>query len=72
MVTLELTAVTSATDAAIQNTSFGLGHRSDLAPRTTTLVFPNEDLNGIMKIVKSLEDPGLLIKGVSETVENEV
>ena len=26
----------------------------------------------IMKIVKSLEDSGLLLKGVSETIQNEV
>ena len=36
----------------------------------TTLVFSNEDLNNIME--KSLEYAGLLIKGVIETVENEV
>ena len=29
-------------------------------------------MKDIMKIVKSLEDPGLLLKGVSETVQNEV
>ena len=39
---------------------------------TTTLVFSNEDLNDIIKIVKSLEESFLLIKGVSATVENEV
>ena len=38
---------------------------------TTTLVFSNEDLNDIIKIVKSLEESGLLIKGVSKTAENE-
>ena len=27
-------------------------------------------MNDIMKIVKSLEDSGLLIKGVSETIQN--
>ena len=32
----------------------------------------NEEIYGIMKIVKSLEDSGLLIKGVSETIQNEV
>ena len=31
----------------------------------------NEEMNGIMKIVKSLDDAGLLIKGLSETIENE-
>ena len=29
-------------------------------------------MNDIMKIIKSLEDAGLLIKDVSETIENEV
>ena len=29
-------------------------------------------MNDIMKIIKSLEESGLLIKGVSETVRNEV
>ena len=29
-------------------------------------------MNDIMKIVKSLEESGLLIKGVSETIKNEV
>ena len=42
----------------------------DLASRTR--VFSNEDLNDMMKIVKSLEESYLLIKAVSETVENEV
>ena len=32
----------------------------------------NEEMNGIMKIVKSLEESGLLIKGISETITNEV
>ena len=30
------------------------------------LVFSNEDLNDIIKIIKSLEDAGFLIKGVTE------
>ena len=35
------------------------------------LAFWNEYLNDIMKIVKSLEESGLLIKDVSKTAENE-
>ena len=31
----------------------------------------NEEMHDIMKIVKSLEKSGSLIKGVSETVKNE-
>ena len=37
----------------------------------TTLIILNKEINDIMKIVKSLEESGLLIKGVSETVEIE-
>ena len=33
--------------------------------------FPNKEMKGIMKIVKSLEELDLLLKGVSETIENE-
>ena len=29
-------------------------------------------MNDIMKIVKSLEESGLLIKGISKTIKNEV
>ena len=39
---------------------------------TTTLIISNIEMEGIIKIVKSLEDSGLLLKGVSETVQNEV
>ena len=37
----------------------------------TTLIISNEEMNDIIKIIKSLEESGLLIKGVSETVKNE-
>ena len=38
---------------------------------TTTLLTSNEEMNDIMKIGKSLEKSGLLIKGVSQTIKNE-
>ena len=38
---------------------------------TTTLLIFNEEMNDIMKNVKSLEQSGLLIKGVSETIKIE-
>ena len=38
---------------------------------TTTLIISNEEINVIMKIVKSLEKSGLLIKPVSEAIKNE-
>ena len=63
LIPLGLTAAASAADAAIHKNMFGSG--------TTTLVFSNEDLNDIMKIVKSLAESALLIKGVSETIKNE-
>ena len=37
----------------------------------TTLIISNQEREDIMKIVKSLEESGLLIKGVSETIKNE-
>ena len=37
---------------------------------TTTLIISNEQMNDIMKKVKSLEESGLLIKGVNETIKN--
>ena len=37
----------------------------------TTIVISNEEMNDIMKIVKSLEESGLLIKDVSEAIKNE-
>ena len=39
---------------------------------TTTLIISNKETNDIMKIVKSFEEPGLLIKGLSQTIKNEV
>ena len=37
-----------------------------------TLIISNNKIENIVKIVKSLEDSGLLLKGVTETVQNEV
>ena len=58
-----LTAAASATDADSRKKMFGSGF--------TPLIISNEEMNGIMKIIKSLEDSGLLVKGVSETIKNE-
>ena len=30
-----------------------------------------EEMEGIMKIIKSLEESGLLVQGISETIKNE-
>ena len=41
----------------------GSGHNA------TTLILSNDDMEDIIKVVKSLEDSGLLLKGVSETIQ---
>ena len=41
----------------------------DLA-KQTTLIISNEEMNDITKLVKSLEESGLLIKAVSEKIKN--
>ena len=64
LIPLGLTAAAAATDSAIHKKMFGSG--------TTTLIIFNEEMNDIVKMIKSLEETGLLIKGVSETIENEV
>ena len=56
-------AAALTTYADIHKKMFGYG--------TTALIISNEEMNDIVKIVKSLEESGLLIKGVSETIQNE-
>ena len=53
----------SAIDGSIKKKVFGSG--------TTTLIISNDEMNDILKIVKSLENSGLLLKGVSETIQHE-
>ena len=38
---------------------------------TTTLIISNKEMNDIMKIVKYLEESGLLIKRIAQTIKNE-
>ena len=54
-------AAASGTDADIHRKMFGSGF--------TPLITSNEEMEDIMKIIKSLEDSGLLIKGVGETIQ---
>ena len=65
LIPLGLTAVASATHAAIHKKMFGSGRPLDLLLHMTTLITSNEEMNVIMRIVKSLEESGLLIKGIS-------
>ena len=39
--------------------------------KTTTLIISNDEVKVIIEIVKSLKDSGLLVKGVSETIQDE-
>ena len=57
LITLGLAAAASATDAAIHKKMFG----SDM----TTQTISNEEMNDNMKKGKSLEESGVLIKGIS-------
>ena len=66
LIPLGLTAAASAADAGIHKNILGSGYNN------TTLIISNDEIEDIIKIVKSLEDSGLLLKGVTETVQNEV
>ena len=66
LIPLGLTAAASAVDAGIHKKIFGSGHNN-----TATLIISNNEMKGIIKIVKSFEDSGLLLKGISETAQNE-
>ena len=57
---LGISAAMSAIDGSIKKEMLGA--------RTTTLIISNDEMDDILKIVKSLEDSGLSLKGVSETI----
>ena len=59
---LGFTVAALAADAGI--------HKKFLGSGVTTLIISNDETEYIIKIVKSLEDSGLLLKGVSETIQN--
>ena len=65
LIPLGLTAAVSAADAGIHKRILGSGNM-------TTLVISNDEIGDIIKIVKSLEYSGLFLKGVTESVQNEV
>ena len=58
---LDLTAAASATDAAINKKILVSGNH-------ITLMISNDDMQDLLKIVKSLEDRGILLDGITETV----
>ena len=63
LITLGLTAAVSAADTKI--------HKKILGSGKTTLIISNYEMEDILKVVKSLQGSGLLIKGVGETIQNE-
>ena len=62
LLALGVTAVVLATDAAIQKKIHGLG--------MNLLIFSNKEMKHILEMVKHLRKSGLLVKGVSKTIEN--
>ena len=62
LASLGLTAAMSAIDGSIQKEIHGSGVK---------LIIEQEDMNDIMKIIEALEKYGILLKGVSKTIENE-
>ena len=67
LIPLEVTAAVLAADAGIHKKSLESGNNN-----TATLIILNSETEDIIKIVKSLENSGLLLKGVTEVVQNEV
>ena len=65
LIPLELTAAASAAGAGIHKKILGSGHNN------TTLIISNDKMDDILKIVKSPENSGVLLKGVTETIHHE-
>ena len=61
--TLGLTQTASATYAAI--------HRKVSGSSVTALIILNEEMNDILKILQTIEEFGLSIEGIKETIKNE-
>ena len=53
----------------------GSRHSSSLAsysaPKTTILIISNDKMKDLIEIVTSIKDSGLLLKGVSKTIQNQ-
>ena len=66
LIPLGLTAAASAADAGTYKKILGSGHNNN-----TILIISNNEMDDVLKIVKSLEDSGVLLKGVRETIQHE-
>ena len=71
LIALGLTATASAADVEIHKKLLGSRNPSS-HHNNTVLIKSNDEIEVIIKIVKSLEDSYLLLKGVTKTVQNEV
>ena len=69
LIPLGLPAAASATDAAILKKMFEFGRPLDLTPLNMTLLNSFEEMNDIMKMVKSLKESGLLIKALEKQLK---
>ena len=65
LIPLGLTEAASAADAGIHKKILGSGNN-------TTLIISNKDMDDLIKIINSLEDFGLLLKEVTESIQNEM
>ena len=77
-----MSTAASAADAGIHQKILGSGCRhssslvlrpplSDASHKPTTLIISIDEMKDIIEIVKYLQDSGLLLKGISETIQNE-
>ena len=69
LISLGLTTAGSAADAVVHKKILGSGHNNN---NTTLIISIEYELEDIIRIVTSLEDSSLLLKGVTETVQNEI
>ena len=73
-----LTEAASVADGGIHKKILVSGHYRTLSsvshihPSCATLIISNNEMENVIKVVKSFDDSGLLLKGVTETVQNEV
>ena len=66
LILLGLTAAASAADTGIHKKILGSGYKNN-----TTLIISKDEMDDILKIVKSLQDSGVSLKGVSKTMQHQ-
>ena len=64
LIPLRLTVAAYAADVGIHKKILGPSH-------ITTLIISNDEMEDVLKIGKSLEDSGLILEAVSQTIKNE-